>query len=258
MAQGAKEQKPPAYPIESVDNALRLLLVFREQSTLRVAEASRSLGVAPSTAHRLLAMLQYHGFVVQDPSSKVYRAGAALTEIGLAAVRDMDIRALARPVMESLARELGETVHLGVLERSEILFIDSVEGTQIVRVGARIGVRLPAHLTSLGKAMLADLPQERLMALYPSEILPGRTPHSTVRRKALLRALKDVVEQGYAVNDGESEEDVAGVGVPITSPAGAPVAALSVSTPRSRFDRDLVERMLPALRAAAAKIGEQL
>lgn len=257
MTQGAKP-KPPAYPIESVDNALRLLLMFRERPLLRVAEASRTLGVAPSTAHRLLAMLQYHGFVVQDPRTKAYRAGTALTDIGLAAVRDIDVRAVARPVLESLARELGETVHLGTLDRAEVVFVDSIEGTQVVRVGSRLGVRLPAHLTSMGKAILAHLPEERLKALYPTEILPGRTAHSTVRRKALMRDLRRIAEQGYAVNDRESEEEVCAVGAAVLTSAGTVTSAISVSIPHSRFDDHLVERVVPALRAAAAKISEQL
>lgn len=257
MAPVAKPD-PPMYPIESVDNALRLLLTFREQPSLRVAEASRALGVAPSTAHRLLAMLQYHGFVVQDPKSKAYRAGAALTDIGLAVVRNMDVRALARPAMESLVKELGETVHLGMLDRDEVLFLDSIEGSQVVRVGSRIGVRLPAHTTSLGKAMLAHLPTERLLELYPSETLPARTARSTDRREVLLRALAQVAEQGYAVNECESEEDVCGVGVAILTPAGTPAAAISVSTPQSRFSEQLVKRALPALREAAAEVREAL
>ena len=85
---------------------------------MRVADASRTLGVAPSTAHRLISMLQYHGFVEQDPRSKVYRAGAALAQIGLAVVRAMDVRAIARPVMERLNSDLGETIHLAVLDRN--------------------------------------------------------------------------------------------------------------------------------------------
>lgn len=257
MSQGGRPD-PPAYPIESVDNALRLLLMFRERPLLRVAEASRTLGVAPSTAHRLLAMLQYHGFVVQDPRTKAYRAGGALTDIGLAVVRDMDVRSLARPVLESLARELGETVHLGILDRAEVVFLDSIEGTRVVRVGSRIGVRLPAHLTSMGKAILAHLPKERVGALYPSEILPGRTARSTVRRRTLLRSLGQVAERGYAINDRESEEEVCAIGAPILTSGGSPTAAISVSAPRSRFDDRLIERIVPALRAAATKISEQL
>jgi DNA-binding IclR family transcriptional regulator len=257
MAQATHVQ-PPAYPIESVDNALRLLLVFREQSSLRVAEAARSLGVAPSTAHRLLAMLQYHGFVSQDPETKAYRAGSALTDIGLSVVREMDVRSLARPALESLAAETAETVHLAVLDGGDVLFLDSVEGTQVVRVGSRIGVRLPAHVTSLGKVILAHLPKERIASLYPSEILPGRTPDSIVKRKVLLRSLGQVADQGYAVNEGESEEELGAVGVPILTPSGVPAAAISVSAPRARFDARLVERALPPLRAAAADVSARL
>jgi DNA-binding IclR family transcriptional regulator len=179
MSEGATP-KPPAYPIESVDNALQLLLLFRERSTLRVADASRTLGVAPSTAHRLIAMLQYHGFVEQDPRSKAYRAGAALAEIGLAVVRAMDVRTIARPVMERLNSELGETIHLAVLDRNEVIFLDSVESRYIVRVGSRVGMRLPAHMTALGKTLLAALPDDRLAVLYPED-KAGSSPWSNWR-----------------------------------------------------------------------------
>src|SRR5262249_59677058 len=106
----------PTYPITSVDNALRLLALFREREKVRLSDAREHLGVAHSTAHRLLAMLAYHGFVRQDKDSRVYLAGPALVEIGLAAVRHMDIRRHARPVLEELAGRYGETAHLSVLE----------------------------------------------------------------------------------------------------------------------------------------------
>lgn len=250
---------PPTYPIESVDNALRLLLMFREHSSLRVADASRALGVAQSTAHRLMAMLLYHGFVVQDPASKAYRAGSALTEIGLAVVRDMDVRAVARPVMESLARELNETVHLGTLDRTELVFLDSVEGTRLVRVGSRMGYRLPAHLTAIGRAILAFLPEERLHALYPSAIVSGGPGRADVKRKTLLATLAQVARDGYAVAVGEVEDEVGAVAMPIIlSPGRAPTAAVGVSAPRSRFSDRTVEEALPVLRVAVAEIAAQL
>ena len=252
------ESNSPTYPIESVDNALRLLLLFREHPTLRVAEASRSLEVAPSTAHRLLAMLQYHGFVVQDAETKAYRAGSALAEIGLAVVLNVDAWAAARSAMEVLVDRFGETVHLGMLDRNEVLLLDSMEGTRIVRVGLLTGARLPAHLTSLGKAMLAHLGDERLLELYPSEILEGRTKSSIVRRKTLLRTLKQIAEQGYAVEDGEIMDDVAGVGMAILSPSGQPTVAMGVTVSRSRFDDRLIEVVVPALRDAAKRVQEQL
>lgn len=151
--------KPPSYPIESVDNALKLLHMLREQSHIRVSDASRAIGVARSTAHRLLAMLQHHGFVQQDPFSRAYIAGPALLDFGLAALRDRDIRTHARPFLEALGRESGETVHLAILQGgSDVLFLDCVESMKAVRVGNRTGLILPAHCSSAGKALLAALP----------------------------------------------------------------------------------------------------
>lgn len=247
----------PAYPIESVDNALRLLLMFREQPTVGVSEAGRALGVARSTAHRLLSTLEYHGFVTKDQKSRAYRPGAALVEFGLAVVRDMDLRSVARPMIEALSAELDETVHLAVLVDTDVLFIDAIEGTGAVRVGSRVGERIPAHLTSLGKAILAAMPRERVLALYPDDELPGRTPNSIVRRDDLLAELDRVAADGYATNAGESETDVGAVGMAILV-AGVGRAAISVSAPLSRFDRALVERAVPPLRAAVAQVSASI
>lgn len=248
----------PTYPIESVDNALKLLLMFRGRATVRAAEASRRLDVAPSTAHRLLAMLQYHGFIEKDPDSKAYRAGVALTEIGLAVIRDMDIRSTARSTMERLVSELGETVHLALLERAEVLVVDSVESTRLLRVGSRTGYRLPAHTTSLGRAMLAHLPEDRVTRAFPSETLPTGADGRRVRRGAFLASLREVAARGYAVNIGEVEDDVAAVGVPILSASGTPLAAMSVSAPRSRCDEGWVERVAPVMRDAAVEVASRL
>lgn len=254
MADEHDNARRPAYPIESVDNALRLLLMFREQPTVGVSEASRALGVARSTAHRLLGTLQYHGFVTQDHESRAYRPGAALLEFGLAVMRDTGLRSVARPSIEALAAAVDETVHLAVLVDTDVLFVDSVETTRAVRVGSRVGARLPAHLTSLGKAILASVPRERLLSLYPADELPGGAPNSIVRREDLFAELDRIAADGYATNDGESEADIGAVGMAIVV-GGLGRAAISVSAPRSRFDRTLVERALPHLRAAVAEVS---
>src|SRR5262245_10249896 len=97
----------PAYPIESVDNALRLLLVIEREGRTRVSDAAEVLGVAVSTAHRLLAMLEHHGFARQDPATRAYLPGPALVRIGLSAVRDLELRAIAHPYLEALRDETG-------------------------------------------------------------------------------------------------------------------------------------------------------
>jgi DNA-binding IclR family transcriptional regulator len=205
-----------------------------------------------------MAMLLYHGFVEQDPGSKVYRAGSALTEIGLAVVRDMDVRAVARPIMEALVRDLDETVHLGTLDRTELIFLDSVESTRMVRVGSRMGYRLPAHLTAIGRAVLAFLPPERLLALYPSAIVAGGPGRADMKRKTLLELLAQVADEGYAVAVGEVEDEVGAIAMPIVRvQGGVPAAAIGVSAPLSRFNDHTLEQVLPQLRQAVAEVAAQ-
>ncbi|MDQ3714443.1 MAG: IclR family transcriptional regulator, partial [Actinomycetota bacterium] len=224
--------KPPRYPINSVDNALKLLLMFRETQLIRVSEASAALDVGRSTAHRLLAMLEYHGFIQQDAATKAYRSGPALTEIGLAIVRSMDIRQQLRPHLEQLRDDLGETVHLMVLQGTESLFLDSVESFKALRTSSRIGRSYPAHATSGGKVLLAELTPERLAELYPAGKLTAGSPKT---RTDLERELDLVRKRGYGSNRGETEPDVAAVAVAIRSAFGRPTAAIAVSAPVSRL-----------------------
>ncbi|WP_158889198.1 IclR family transcriptional regulator [Amycolatopsis anabasis] len=232
----------PQYPIESVDRALRLLLMFRASREIRLSDARDALEVGQSTAHRLMAMLVYHGFVDQDPVSRVYRAGPALVDIGLSVVRQMDVRALARPVLEWLAGETDETVHLGVLEAGQVRFVDVVESERALRVSGRVGRLLPAHATSLGKAMLAQLPADKVRELYPGESLEPVTGKTMTERSALLAELARVRKRGYAVNAGESEDGVSSVGIALTGPGGAVVGGLSVGAPSNRMTRQHRER----------------
>ncbi len=250
--------KSPSYPIESVDNALKLLHMFRERSPIRVSEASSSIGVARSTAHRLLAMLQHHGFVRQDPFSRAYVAGPALLDFGLARLRDRDIRTPARPFLETLSQETGETVHLIALQGREVLFLDCVESAKAVRVGNRTGLLLPAHCTSAGKALLAALPPERLKALYPEERLPGLTRRSIRTRARLEREVRLVRRRGYATNFGETEEDIGSIGVLIQDRQRVPRAALSLAAPTSRLTAKTIATMAKAALRTAAAIGQAL
>jgi IclR family transcriptional regulator, acetate operon repressor len=226
----------PAYPIASVNNALLLLLLFREQPRVRLTDACKYLGVAHSTAHRLLAMLAYHGFVQQEPVTRAYVAGPALVEVGLAVVGSLNVREQARPIMEELAAELGETVHLGVLEGIHVRYVDGVESERALRVVARTGTLAPAHCTSLGKALLAQMTDQHIAALYPTSDEPfeGRTERSITTQATLMKAVTQARTRGYAVNSGETEDDVGSVAVAFRDFAGRP-AAIAVAAPTSRL-----------------------
>lgn len=257
-ADGAPEDKP-AYPIESVDNALRLLMLFHDHEVIRVAEASEALGVARSTAHRILAMLQYRGFAVKDPSTKAYKAGSALRDIGLAAVRRMDLRSVTRPYLEGLRDEVGETAHLVVLQGTNVMFLDCAESSKALRVASRTGMTLPAHCTSVGKALLAELSTEHLRQLYPGNVLPGVTPNSVTSRVELEAELARTRQLGYSTNAGESELGVSSVGTVIPDAVRhPPFAAISIAAPTVRMDERRVRVVGELVRRTATAIGAAL
>lgn len=249
-----EDPKKPAYPIDSVGNALRLLLLLRDRGQIRLSDASDIIGVGRSTAHRLLAMLHYHGFVAQDENSKLYGPGPALLECGLAAVRDLDVRRLARPTLEGLRERWDETVHLAVMQGVDVLFIDAIESALPVRVAERTGTRIPAHCTSVGKAMLALFPPERLLELYPDDPLPQLTDNSLTSRDKLMIELEQVRDRGYATNRGETERDVGSAGVAIRDPFGRPLAAISIAAPMSRLDEERIAAFGEAAREAATSV----
>lgn len=243
----------PQYPIESVDRALLLLKMFSDHRELRLTDARDALGVSQSTAHRLMAMLQYHGFVDQDPVSRMYLAGPALLEVGLAAVQNLDLRGVARPILESLAEATGETVHLGLLQGAEVLYMDAVESQAALRVSVRIGRRIPAHATSLGKAMLAAVPTERVEQLYPDEALEAVTDRTITKRRDLLAALAEVRELGYAENLEEGEPGVGSIGVAVVD-GGRLIGGLSVAAPRARLRKPERDRYATLLTDAATEL----
>lgn len=247
----------PQYPIESVDNALRVLWLVGERASLRLTDVSQYLGVASSTAHRVLAMLQYRGFVQQNAATRAYEPGPALDRIAFAILRRLDVRERARPVLERLSAATGETVHLGRLEDRDVHFIDSIESTRAVRVGSRLGRSLPAHCTSTGKALLAWLPRSQLLALYPEEKLEQLTRHSVDSRTALFTQLAATHRKGYAASREESEDGVSSLAVPVTGSSRAALA-INVSVPTSRMSPTLRKHILAELLAAAREVTELL
>jgi DNA-binding IclR family transcriptional regulator len=251
----AASEDAPRYPIESVDNALRLLLLVGREGSISVSAAGRFLDVAPSTAHRLLAMLQHYRLIEQNPESKAYRIGPGLAELGLTALRDFDIRAAARPHLSHLVDEVHETAHLVILHGSDVLFLDCVECDAAVRATARTGQRLPAHCTAGGKIQLAQLPESQLNEMFPSQRLEGITPQSLMTRDELIRELARAKRNGYATNRRESEPDVHAVAAAIVDQAGVVRGAITVSGPPERMPPATLRSIARAVEDAAGGVA---
>lgn len=247
----------PGYPISSVGNALELLKMVKAEQGIRVAEAARALGVSPSTAHRLLAMLSFHGFVTQNATTRAYVAGPALLELGLAVVRGTSVRERARPVIEALHARIDETVNIAILDGPEILVIDAVRPDRFVRVGPRVGHRSPAHWNATGKALLAELDDGEIRRLFPAAQLPTATPKTLRTRRELLNELKLVRARGFATNLGEFEDEMGAVGVTIRDFDDRPVAAVAITALLSRVEPRLDE-LADMVRQASLEIQARL
>jgi IclR family transcriptional regulator, acetate operon repressor len=223
------------YRIEAVDRALLLIRLLNEQGSVSVSEAAAELGVAPSSAHRLLATLCYQGFAVQDRQRR-YHPGPESTGTGHTAPPIPRLLRAMRPFLQDLFERAGESVHLVVPAGPDVRFIDGIEGDQPLRVGVRTGARMPAYCTSGGKAMLADLDWSEVEALHPHGLRPW--PHAKIHElPSLRRQLVKVRKQGYGVNVEESEPGVTAIGMSVGSRWGRPMAALSVAAPTARFHR---------------------
>lgn len=244
----------------SVDNALVLLQLVGERQALRVAEAADLLGVARSTAHRLLSALRRRGFAIQDRPNGAYRPGPALFEIGLAAVSRIDIRRVARPVLDQLRELTNETASLAVLEGATVRFVDCAESLRAVRVGNRTGIVRPAHASAVGKAVLAGLSDAELDRRYPDETLPPATTTAALTSTSSLRAELEVIRaQGYALNWEESADGVCAVSVALRDSAGQPLAGLGIAAPSSRIGSpDALRAFVPALQDGAEEVLERL
>jgi IclR family transcriptional regulator, acetate operon repressor len=238
----------PAYPIESVDRALTLILMLQESDSIKVSEAGRLLGVSRSTAFRLLSLLEHRQFVIQNPRSKAFHAGPALLRVGLAAVYRSDLRSSIRPLIEAVVSEVDETAHLIVLQGAEGFFLDCVEGSKMIRATPRVGTALPAHVTAGGKVLLAALDPDQVKELLPAK-LPAVTNQSKLSRAAVLKELKEVRSLGWALNDGESEDLLRAVAirVPGSPERGGVDAAVTVAGPRERMNDKRIEVIVEAL-----------
>jgi len=223
-----------AYAVESVVNAARILLMLRDTAELQVGAVAERLGVAKSTAHRLLATLVSQGLLHQEGSRRAYTAGQALIEVGAKVVGGLDLRDRTRPILERLTEITGETTHLLVLNDTEVMFVDGVESSHTIRAATRIGARESAHVSAAGKALLAELSLEELHRRYPEEQLAGGTDAALRTRAELELALEEVRTLGYAVNRSESESDLTAVSMVLRDGAGVAVGAVSVSGPAGR------------------------
>jgi IclR family KDG regulon transcriptional repressor len=244
--------------LSSVATAIQLLKVFsEEQVDIGISELSRRLGVAKSTVHRLAATLAAEGLLEQDRESEKYRLGIALFRLGALVRRRMDISSQGRPYLYELREKTNETVHLAILDGTEIMYVYNLESTQAIRMRSDLGVRKPAYCTAEGQAILAFQPQAVIDAVIAQGLSP-RTPQTITDPADLTKALAVVRQRGCAIEDEESEIGMRGISAPIRNDAGDVVAAVGLAGPVTRLSKKAIAAFIPHVIETADLVSSRL
>jgi DNA-binding IclR family transcriptional regulator len=229
--------------IGSLLHGLEILDMFsHDRPEIGIGEMAQDLGLHRSTTSRLAATLAVAGYLEPAGEPGRYRLSGKLAALGELVAAEGDVRRAALPYLQDLVQSLGETGHLAVLEGTEAVTIEVVDGWQTVRMHSWVGKRSPAHCSSMGKALLAGLPDGEIDARYPQGRLEARTDWTITEVGELKRHLAQVRERGYAVDRQELEPHLCCVAGPVFDRTGTVVASISVSGPDSRID----EASIPA------------
>lgn len=240
---------------QTVLRAVALLKAFGdERPELGLSDLARLAGLNKTTAFRLLTALESEGMVARSPAGGAYRLGPEVIALGARALRAFDLRAAARPELEALARETGETADVEILVAGEAFVLDEVLGSQVIGASLSVGTHWPAHATSTGKAMLAHLPEAELDSALPRR-LSTPTDKTIGSREALKAELARIREHGYATAIEELEANFVAVGAPVFGHAGRVVGAISVGGPRQRLTATRIQELAPKVKAAAQRIS---
>lgn len=241
--------------LSSVATAIALLKAFSEDEVeIGVSTLAKRLGVAKSTVHRLAVTLVSEGMLEQNPENEKYRLGIALFGLGALVRRRMDVSTEAKPHLFALRESTGETVHLAVLDRTEIMYVYNLESTHAIRMRSDIGVRKPAYCTAEGLAMLA-FQEPSLVDEIVAKGLKARTPKTNTDPQAFRRVLAQVRERGFALEDGESELGMRSIAAPVRNGSGEAVAAIGVAGPVQRLSDEALAAFAPKVLEVAETIS---
>jgi len=249
--------------VQTIERASSILdILGQNPKGISIRELSTKINLPKGTTHRLLSSLAYFGYVHQDPKTRNYLLGLKLVELGQLLLGQLDLRKEAEPFLRDLAERTKETVHMVILDRHEIVYIDKVETDQNpsgLKMASRVGLRNPAHSSAVGKVLLAHFPEEELKKFIKEKGLAKRTENTIVDPAQLKEHLKSVRAQGYSIDDEENEKGIRCVAAPIYNEVGKTVAAISISGPAFRITKKVIQESLKKeVMETALKVSQRL
>jgi DNA-binding IclR family transcriptional regulator len=248
------------YIIQAVSHALDLLEQFHEDvDELGVTELSKRLKLHKNNVFRLLATLESRGYIEQNRATENYRLGLKSLELGQTFIKQMGLLRQAKPVLEKIVQSCNETSYVTIFKEGHVVYLDVLETDMTVRVVSRVGSRLPAYCTASGKVYLANLSEDEINEILPSEGLKTYTPTTIGTRSELKNQLEKIAAQGYAIDDEELDQGVRCVAAPIRDYTRRIVGAISISGPSMRLTNDRIqEDLIPLVLQASDDLSTRL
>ena len=244
--------------VQSIVRALGILDALRGSGPTTVTDLSRQLGMHKSTVHRLLGTLEQEGYVRRETGSERYGLGLKVLGLAGAVLGQMDVRQHALPVMRQLMSETDETVHLGTLVGFDVMCVESVVSNRRNAIASMAGKSTQAHVSSMGKVLLANLPSDVVATFLSAKGLPRLTGRTITERPAFHSELDRIRRDRYAMNDEEEEVGIRCIAAPIRDYRGLPIAALSVAAPSARLDGANLVPIVQLLTARADDVSRSL
>lgn len=243
-------------PSAAVERALAMLeAVALESEGLSNAEISRKLQIPKSSASYILRTLEAQSYLTRDAQSGKYRVGLKILSLSRGALSGLDVRGVALPIMRHLTHQTGLTCHLAVLDGPDAVYVEKVEPEGFIRMDTWVGRRMRVHATSVGKALVAYIAQDRLEEILRKSGMEKRTSRTITTLPRLLKELERVRGQGYAVDDEENNLGARCVAAPVFNDRGAIEAGLGLSGTTQQVSPQTMPRILEALKDAARHIS---
>src|SRR5882762_7559770 len=247
------------YRVQVLDRALAALeILANRDGECSLVDLCKEMKLHKSTVHRLAMVLEQHRLVDKNPDTGRYRLGLRLFEFGSKAIAALDLRARARPYLDLLQRQFGETVFFCILDDGQVFYMEKVESQQSVRTACTVGSRAPAYCTAVGKAMLAELTEKEVDDVIRRWGLKAVTANTIRTATALKAELKAVRSRGYAIDDEEKEEGLRCVSAAVRGHSGKLVAAMSVSGPAFRIPKERIPEIGRVMMQAAGELSKEL
>ncbi len=251
--------RPSPYRVQVLDRALAALeILANRDGECSLVDLCTEMKLHKSTVHRLAMVLEQHRLVDKNPDTGRYRLGLRLFEFGSKAIATLDLRGRARPYLDRLQRQFGETVFFCILDDGQVFYMEKVESQQSVRTACTVGSRAPAYCTAVGKAMLAELAEPEVGEVIRRWGLKAVTANTITKATALRAELRAVRSRGYAIDDEEKEVGLRCVSAAVRGHSGKLFAAMSVSGPAFRMTKERIPEVGQAVMRAANELSAEL